>query len=484
MEEPTTEDQNHERRAAPTTVAGGWQGLDIVNRTDHEEEEEEKNDEGFVARVSNRYPRSFHVFFLVVLPLFVLIFVAFVCGAGLAHLESQDEKEANDQAISDYRDLFFQIEQLDKEVETSALRCLDRFNSTTGSSELINRTELREHIIMCVEEIAEERDKVSKRVGQDLAEWLWYSLIDASTFNWMTCSPDNETVKFSFEQSMYVSGQWEASYQKLLEEYQGQGMSLEEAHDAARQEATGTKNCETNVAAGALFWFTVMTTIGYGHTSPSTFGGRLLVYIMGFLSILVFTALIGQAGYICVTVFDDAFLRLKLKKLVRGPLSIFFWLCTLLLWMLVVAGIFIWWAKKRANFKVPLHDSYWFTFISTTTVGLGDMYIPPDLFKAADMFFIPLLFLIGFVFLANFLLKLSGTLMDNFAHLRKGPSFETILENSRKAVKDEKTERPEEITGDANGDPAESTPDTGNESREETGDANGDPAGSTRYTTA
>lgn len=201
-----------------------------------------------------------------------------------------------------------------------------------------------------------------------------------------------------------------------------------------------------------------MTTIGYGHTSPSTSGGRLLVYILGFLSILVFTALIGQAGYICVTVFDDAFLRLKLKRLVRGPLSILFWLCTLILWMLVVAGIFIWWAKKRDDYDLPLKDSYWFTFISTTTVGLGDIYIPPDLFKAADMFFIPFLFLIGFVFLANFLLKLSDTMIDSFAHLRKGPSFETTLKKSREAIKDEQTDKPEKTTGDAKGDPAESTP--------------------------
>ena len=195
-----------------------------------------------------------------------------------------------------------------------------------------------------------------------------------------------------------------------------------------------------------------MTTIGYGHTTPATSGGRLLVYTMGFLSILVFTALIGQAGYICITVFDDAFLRLKLRRLVHGPVSILFWLCSLILWMLVVAGIFISWAKNRANYDFPLKDSYWFTFISTTTVGLGDISIPPDLFRAADMFFIPLLFLIGFVFLANFLLKLSDNLMDIFSHLGKGPSIEMILESSRKLGKKEEEKERNIETRDADRD--------------------------------
>ena len=46
-------------------------------------------------------------------------------------------------------------------------------------------------------------------------------------------------------------------------------------------------------------------------------------------------------------------------------------------------------------------------YISTTTTGLGDFYIPHEDFGAGDMFYVPLIFLTAFVLLANFLVKLS-----------------------------------------------------------------------------
>lgn len=52
-------------------------------------------------------------------------------------------------------------------------------------------------------------------------------------------------------------------------------------------------------------------------------------------------------------------------------------------------------------------DIFWFAFISTTTVGLGDFYLQPEVTFASDVLQFSLMFLVGFVFLASFLGKIS-----------------------------------------------------------------------------
>ena len=183
-------------------------------------------------------------------------------------------------------------------------------------------------------------------------------------------------------------------------------------------------SCEINTAGGAVFWFTIMTTLGFGNTAPITEGGRAMVYTLGFVCILVFTAIIGQAGCVtrptlpavlrctrvsschgstpalsrsplwqrgggacgggiwvlCVTiraclamqrccglplpyacrhialaVFDDMFHRLGLPCLTHGWHAVLLWLCTLYLWMLGLAGIYIQWKQDRVPGEVSAH---------------------------------------------------------------------------------------------------------------------------------
>jgi hypothetical protein len=47
-------------------------------------------------------------------------------------------------------------------------------------------------------------------------------------------------------------------------------------------------NCEIHSAGGAMFWFTIMTTVGYGNTAPTTEKGRVLVHTLGLVSIILF----------------------------------------------------------------------------------------------------------------------------------------------------------------------------------------------------
>jgi len=57
--------------------------------------------------------------------------------------------------------------------------------------------------------------------------------------------------------------------------------------------------------------------------------------------------------------------------------------------------------------SVSYSDSYWFAYISTTTVGLGDFVLSPDVLLMQDIILWPLSFLFGFVFFAAFVGKLS-----------------------------------------------------------------------------
>mmetsp|Transcript_17193 Transcript_17193/g.49298 ORF Transcript_17193/g.49298 Transcript_17193/m.49298 type:complete len:645 (+) Transcript_17193:33-1967(+) len=318
--------------------------------------------------------------------------------------------------------------------------------------ELVNTTDLMSSMSRC-------GSNALKLIEQyELEDIVDTSLVgEGLSFNWMRCTIDtnntsgfkgffneffdplrNDTAFLRPEaQESFVLEQWRVQqrglYTKYFEQfYNVEGMPRLDARWQALQlsfeEATGHEGCDMNWYAGAWFWFTIMTTIGYGNTAPTSDGARAMVFTLGFLSILLFAAVLAKAGSIVTTIADDASDRLKLSRVNKPWVGTLFWGCLYYGWMCIIALYAAFWKDDRLGVHMPYKDAYWFSFISTTTVGLGDYYLDHEVIQKRDLVAWPLLFLTGFVLLSSFLNKLSEWMMGWFP--QNGPTLEENLENT------------------------------------------------------
>lgn len=174
-------------------------------------------------------------------------------------------------------------------------------------------------------------------------------------------------------------------------------------------EATGESGCVVNTDSGAWFFFTVMTTIGYGNQSPSTVEGQAMIYTFGFLSILLFALVASQSGRITALLFDDVMRKTHVLSWFSRPfLGTLFWGILYWAWLALIGSYTVDWKVSRVGEEYSMSDAYWFAYISTTTVGLGDIFLEPEVLVGQDLLSFSFLFLFGFVFLAIFVGKLTS----------------------------------------------------------------------------
>lgn len=135
-----------------------------------------------------------------------------------------------------------------------------------------------------------------------------------------------------------------------------------------------------------------------------------MVYTLGFLSIMAFAGILATAGYVASAIFDDAMVRLRLRATTHPLVAMVTWASLYYLWMLAIAAVTINWKHARmGDTNFGMSQGYWFAYISSTTVGLGDIWFEPEVFLYRDLFLFPIMWLVGFVLAAAFLAKFAET---------------------------------------------------------------------------
>jgi len=414
-------------------------------------------------KILQTYPRTFYLHFGVIFPLLFLNLTCFICGHFLAKMEMQGELESNDAFL---RKIFGEnaLEATDNEKSRRAFRnltdlCFHLYEineSELNSSFNIsishgNDTEIKTYLNDCIKENLE--DIIS---FQDPTELLLKEETSKNdlTYDWMLCAPEEKEIETEINLNLRSKrAAVESFYESFLkirdlimfmhnDDMKAQEFQQDLMENLER--VSGHDNCRVHSAAGAFFWFTVMTTIGYGNAVPQTESGRAMVFTLGFLSILLFGAVNGQAGYVSLAIADDFFRRHNLKFLTKGMGASIFWICAYAFWNLFISGIVMSWAHFRSGETIGLGElghTYWFAYISTTTVGFGDFYLKHEVVTYPDLLYLPPIILFGFVFLANFLIKFAEWISGLASKYYGKISMNSLNEILEKEILEKESER-------------------------------------------
>ena len=123
---------------------------------------------------------------------------------------------------------------------------------------------------------------------------------------------------------------------------------------------------------------------------------------------------LATSGSVVAVLFDEYVCHghPALKRFAKAGWGAIFWGSLWLAWMLLIAKVTSRWKNKRLDEDMSLGEGYWFAYISTTTVGLGDFFLEPEVVTGMDLLTYPLLFLVGFTLLSAFLGKFAEFFMD------------------------------------------------------------------------
>ncbi|XP_050689065.1 potassium channel subfamily K member 15-like [Eriocheir sinensis] len=154
-----------------------------------------------------------------------------------------------------------------------------------------------------------------------------------------------------------VSG-WLEQYEGAAEASQGSGVSL------VGQEAERRWNYPQSV----FFVATVLTTIGYGNIAPTTAGGRVFCIVFALVGIPLTLTVLANLGQPLVNLLPVATIeRLMPKGRLKTAVTVSATL-TLLITFIALGGVLFMWLDDRT-----FMESFYFCFITTTTIGFGDI---------------------------------------------------------------------------------------------------------------
>lgn len=417
-----------------------------------------------------KWPRTTALIYGIILPLCILCIVSTVFGVILAKIQAPSEIAINNAHLADSImagavmatvgeiasriprvciELFFEG---DLDFEYLPNRLVDGLNITGFVSDInpsfggggvfnddlvnssgtivpVNTTVLTDFLTEC----GKAAEPFIKTLFETAGTSLQGAMSSQISFNWIRCFPgaqgtnsmkiawltkaDLAEIQPQAQRQFYLKN-WKTSQETLYRQFlnetavaQNNTSMLTEsevfaAYNQSLVQATGGTECELNGAASGWFWFTVLSTVGYGNQVITTQQGRRLVIICGFFSILAFGAMLATAGYVLSVIVDDLLARLKLRIFSRQWVICALWGILYYCFMLFIALTTVRWKRERLGDDIfSLSDGYWFAWISSLTIGLGDIFLEPEVFLGSDMIVFPLMFLFSFVVVSAFLNK-------------------------------------------------------------------------------
>lgn len=133
-----------------------------------------------------------------------------------------------------------------------------------------------------------------------------------------------------------------------------------------------------------------------------------MVIFFGFVCILTFGLVVTKAGDIVATIFEDLVNRQRKLKFLTNPWAeLLVWLALMICWMCIFSLSYVSFNKRRTGEVTGMGDAFWFSFITVTTVGLGDLYFDNATILFWDVVALAFLILLGFVLFANVITILS-----------------------------------------------------------------------------
>uniref|UniRef100_A0A914VT55 Potassium channel domain-containing protein n=1 Tax=Plectus sambesii TaxID=2011161 RepID=A0A914VT55_9BILA len=168
--------------------------------------------------------------------------------------------------------------------------------------------------------------------------------------------------------------------------------AVEVGSDANSMPPQDEENLRWSFSSSLLFAFTILTTIGYGNVVPSTFAGRLFTIFYALFGIPLFLIALTDLGSFVKSTFSFAyhFLTQLFKKRNKAKvgtvekekdeedsrksqhLSIIMDFLLIIVifitFILLGATVLPWWEEDLSTFNAA-----YYTFISISTIGLGDI---------------------------------------------------------------------------------------------------------------
>eukprot|EP00980_Cylindrotheca_fusiformis_P027602 scaffold21455_cov116-Cylindrotheca_fusiformis.AAC.19 len=468
-----------------------------------------------------KFPRSFAFFLWVFIPLWLLVFLSLLGGNWLTRFEAPKEYATND-AVIKARFLFNLSNPgiYQEKLVNLPMTCFYDYLNETNVTRLPDGRLVPDEAItteMLLSDLSIQMKECSAHAKEVLdlhngrQEQVFSLSIVPLTFNWIRCwdqqvygrhnpvQPTPEQILAAGNQTLFYEETWLADQARLYQGYirnettgggnesdtnsttpcQGLTCYNRLALDRSVAEATGRHGCGSNIAAAAWFFFTVMTTVGYGNQAPVTGDGRNLVTFLGLLSLLAFGTILASAGSIVSILFEDFAKRLKwnsnnrkhsrARRLINVHIECLWWFLLTFLWIIFVGerSATFWKDRSIPGGEVPNKwwDSMWFAYISLTTIGLGDYFLPPEVLFLGDVFVFVWLFLMGFTLFSGFLGKLSEVLRH---WTGTSSDLENELEKVPLASEDNDSDNPSEQTNDEeNGIPASDSDDPSQQTNDE-----------------